>query len=61
MPLGEDEAENRVRWILSERYDIPDNELQLRSVESDGTRASTEFVGPDGTTYNARRYLVVRR
>lgn len=51
MTLTEAEAENRVRWMLSERYEIPDDQLQLKSVESDGVRASTEFLGPDGTTF----------
>ncbi|MEV0794501.1 hypothetical protein [Kribbella sp. NPDC050459] len=56
--LSEEEAENRVRWLLSERYKIPDDGLRLKSIETDGVRASAQFIGPDGSTYQVGLELV---
>jgi hypothetical protein len=58
MDLSEGEAENRARWMLSERYEIPEEGLQLKSIEVEGLRASAELVGPDRTTYHVGLELV---
>ena len=44
--------------MLSEKYGIPDDGLQLKSIESDGVRASAEFIAPDRTTYQVDLELV---
>ena len=52
--LSEDEAVERVRWMVGKRYSIPESGLSLRSVElreGEGT-ASVQLTDNDGTTYS---------
>jgi hypothetical protein len=53
-PLSEEEAIERVRWMLGKRYSIREEELSLRSVElaaANGT-ATVQLVDQAGATYS---------
>ncbi|MDX2968170.1 hypothetical protein PWY87_19585 [Kribbella solani] len=58
LTLSEDEAENRARWLVVERYQVPEDALRLKAIESDGAHATVELAGSDGTTYHVGLELV---
>jgi len=52
-PLSEDEAVERVRWMVSRRYSVPGENLSLRSVElSASGSASVQLLDAAGTVYS---------
>ena len=53
-PLDEQEAIERVRWMLCRRYKITEEQLQLESVEIYDSDAIVTMKGPEGVTYRCQ-------
>ncbi len=53
-PLGEQEAAERVRWILGRKYELRDEQLTLVAVELSDSDAIVTMTDDTGITYRAQ-------